>query len=690
MADTTAAMASPTNAENESFTFQAEINQLMSLIINTFYSKKDIFLRELISNASDAIDKARFKHLQNGEKYSHLSTTREIRLCAYPDKNMIAIEDDGIGMTKSELVSNLGTIANSGTKNFMSAMAEGNADISMIGQFGVGFYSAYLVAQNVIVYTHSMDEETTYKWESSAGGTFTIQPAEPLNVGTRLELYLKEDAKEYLTEDKLKQLVKTHSEYISYPIKLFTTRVEKKEVEKEEVEKDDEEGKIEEVTEKTPEYEEQTVEEWITLNTNKPIWMRKPEDITREEYDSFYKSISNDWNGPLMEKHFTAEGQIEFTCMLFIPKRPPFDMFKNGKKSSNVKLYVKRVFIMDNTDELIPDWLSFVHGIVDSEDIPLNVSREMLQQNRAVKSIRKTIVKRCVDMFEEIASNEDKSLYNELYKNFHQSIKLGIHEDPSVRERLINLLRYTSAKHEEPISLTDYVFESSGDTIYYITGSSRDNVKNSPFVEGVVANGNDVLFLIDPIDEYMIQNITTFEEKKLVNISKDNAKFCVKDEDMEKGLCAKIKTILNDKIEKVVVSNRLGKSPCCLVTSQYGWTANMERIMRAQTLASPTQFTMQAGSKKIMEINPKHPLISKLQESSDMTDEVVKNVVTLMYETALLSSGFVQDDVSSYVKRVYSMIGLGINAEEADTTESTEENSKKMDVAPEENMEVVD
>ena len=669
----------------ESYAFQAEINQLMSLIINTFYSNKDIFLRELISNASDASDKARYNALKDADKYG--TRDHEIRISARD--NLLVIEDDGVGMTKQEMLDNLGTIANSGTKNFMSAAAEG-ADINMIGQFGVGFYSAFLVANTVTVSSRSMNEEVTYVWSSDAGGKFTISELSSEDAGalyqygTRIELDMKEDCTDYLNEATIRKIVKTHSEYVSYPVKLFTTRTEKVEVPQEESQdetpEDSEEGKITEVDadeadkeEPETKYEDRVVEEWVLLNKTQPIWLRKPEDISTEEYDAFYKAISNDWESHLAVKHFAAEGSVEFKSLLYLPKRPPFDMFKSGKKKKNIKLYVKRVFIMDDCEDLIPEWLSFVNGVVDSEDLPLNVSREMLQQNKIMTVIRKNIVRKCIEMFQDMADKEDQTDYNKFYESFHQSIKLGIHEDDKNRDKLIKLLRFQTARHSTQRSLSEYVDAMEGDNIYYITGSSRKGVENSPFVKGCVEQGHDVLLMVDSIDEYMVQQIKEFDGKKLVNISKDNSLFQIHDEEIQNGVGKLIKDTLPEEIEKVVVSNRLGSAPCCLVSSEYGWSANMERIVKAQTLSTPSQMMFNNSSKKIMEINPTHPIIQRLQSSitkTDMSESSRKDVVKLLFDTALLNSGYSQEDTSSFVGRVLKMMMAGMDLETPETVEA--------------------
>lgn len=657
----------------ETFAFQADINQLMSLIINTFYSNKDIFLRELISNASDAIDKARYRALQNGEELREYV----IRVTANKEDNTLVIEDNGVGLTKDEMVSCLGTIANSGTKEFMEALQAGT-DVSMIGQFGVGFYSAYLVASNVKVYSGR------YCWESAAGGSFTIEELESpvVDHGVQIVLGMKDECLEYLEDKKIREIVKKHSEFINYPINLWTVRTESKEVpvsdDEEDGEKKDEageEGKVEDVSESVDEKKPKTktvteeISEWKQLNTQKPVWLRKPDEVSEEEHGSFYKSLSNDWDNHLAVKHFSAEGQVEYKSVLYIPKRAPFDMFQSSnKKKNNIKLYVRRVFIMDKCEELMPEWLNFVSGVVDSEDMPLNVSREMLQQNRIMNVIKKNLVKKCIEMFNELAEDDDKTKFKTFYDNFHQSIKVGIHEDSVNRDKLVKLTRFYSAKNTtERISFEDYVtgMAEGQEHIYFITGESKKAVENSPFLKGILDKGYDVMFMTDPIDEYMCQHVREFEGKKLVNITKDNTLFQEKNEDYDNHLCKKIKELVGD-VEKVVVSSRLGDAPCCLVSGEYGWSANMERIMKAQTLQTNTGMMGMMSGKKIMEINPSHPMIKKLQEgikNTSMNERIMKDVIQLMYDTAMVASGYSHEDPSKFSDRIYRMIGLGIDAD---------------------------
>jgi molecular chaperone HtpG len=746
---------------SENYAFAADIAQLMSLIINTFYSNKEIFLRELISNASDALDKIRYIALTSKPE---IQTDLEMKISILPDKEKktLTIADTGIGMTKADLINHLGTIARSGTKHFMEAL-QTSSDLSMIGQFGVGFYSAYLVADRVDVYSKHDDDES-YLWSSNAGSSFHIRRAPsafaPGTRGTKIVLYLKKDQHGYLEEKKLKELVKKHSEFVSHPIYLFVTKEEEKEIDdpEEEVEAKTkktvptetpgqdssipkEEKRSEQITEekenaalkpkketvdstedvkdksvpskekeeknsskeKDPVVQEEEEEElkeakqkkkiksithdWEKVNKQKPIWTRKPDEVKEEEYSAFYKSLTNDWEAELAHKHFSVEGQLEFTGLLFVPGRAPFDLFEPKKKLTNIKLYVRRIFITDECKDLMPEYLSFVKGIVDSEDLPLNISREMLQQNKILTIIRKNLIKKSLELFEDIAENPDD--YKKFYDAFSKNLKLGIHESTKERAKLSKLLRYYSLKSGKTmISFADYLkgMKPEQKNIYYITGESTKAVEKSPFLEALKQKDFDVIYMVDPIDEYAVQQIREYEGKKLVCVTKEGLELETSEEEKKakekekqslESLCKKIKEILGDQVEKVLVSERIIESPCVLVTGAFGWSANMERIMKAQALRDSSMSDYMV-SKKTMEINPKHSIIKELKRKldSDANDRTVKELVSLLYDASLISSGFSLPEPSQFARRIHKLIKLGLSIEEDGEAETEQKSSE--------------
>ncbi|OVA19636.1 Heat shock protein Hsp90 family [Macleaya cordata] len=710
----------------EKFEFQAEVSRLMDIIINSLYSNKDIFLRELISNASDALDKIRFLSLTDKEILGEGDNTKlEILIKLDKEKKILSIRDRGIGMTKEDLIKNLGTIAKSGTSAFVEKM-QTSGDLNLIGQFGVGFYSVYLVADYVEVISKHNDDKQ-YVWESKADGAFAISEDEwnePLGRGTEIRLHLREEAGEYLEEDKLKELVKKYSEFINFPISIWATKEVDVEVPADEDESSEEEtpesssSEDEEVEEedgekkpKTKTVKEKTYE-WEVLNDIKAIWLRSPKEVTDEEYAKFYHSLAKDFSEdkPMAWSHFTAEGDVEFKAVLFVPPKAPHDLYESyyNADKSNLKLYVRRVFISDEFDELLPKYLNFLMGLVDSDTLPLNVSREMLQQHSSLKTIKKKLIRKALDMIRRIAdedpdesndkdktdtekasdNDEKKGKYAKFWNEFGKSIKLGIIEDAANRGRLAKLLRFESSKSGGKLaSLDQYIsrMKPGQKDIFYITGTSKEQLEKSPFLERLTKKNYEVIFFTDPVDEYLMQYLMDYEDKKFQNVSKEGLKLGKDSKDKElkdsfKELTKWWKDALSsENVDSVKLSNRLADSPCVVVTSKYGWSANMERIMQSQTLSDASKQAYMRG-KRVLEINPRHPIIKELQERivKDPEDESIKQTARLMYQTALMESGFMLSDPKDFASSIYSSVSASLKispdaaVEEEDDVDETE------------------
>jgi molecular chaperone HtpG len=702
--------------ESETYAFSADINQLLSLIINTFYSNKEVFLRELVSNASDALDKIRYQSLTD-QSVLDSDSDLSIRISFDKDNKRLIIQDSGIGMTKDDLINNLGTIAKSGTKAFIESISA-DADISMIGQFGVGFYSAYLVADKVTVISKN-NADKQYRWESIAGGSFIVSEDDTLELkrGTAIILNLKDDMHNYLEEAEITKLIKKHNQFIDYPIYLQTLKTKEVEISEEEdnvienVEETSDEVKVEDVensedvseSEKKPKTRTETYNEWQHLNQEKPLWTRNSKDVTHEQYASFYKTISGDYDEHLEVSHFSVEGQIEFKGLLFVPKRAPVDIFDTSmKKPTNIKLYVRKVFITDNCEDLIPEYLRFVKGLVDSEDLPLNISRETLQQNKIMKVIKKNLMKKCIDMFTSIAEDPDR--YSKFYEQFGKNIKLGVHEDSTHRTKLASLLRYESSKSGESVSTSfdEYIgrMVEGQKGIYYITGESKKSIMNSPFLEKLKKRGLEVLYMVDPLDEYVFQQLKDYNSHKFICITKENLDLDEENkndfENIKKDYeetCKYMKDILGENVEKVIVSNRLDSSPCVLVTSEYGWTANMQRIMKAQALRANDNMGHMMN-KKTLEINPYNNIIKRIKdkvtEKSNDSARTLNDLIHLLYDVTLQSSGFTLDDPSTFSNRILKLINIGLGVDDDEQEDTNEELSETENVNEDSTMEQVD
>uniref|UniRef100_A0AAQ5XIE3 Endoplasmin n=1 Tax=Amphiprion ocellaris TaxID=80972 RepID=A0AAQ5XIE3_AMPOC len=691
--------------KSEKHAFQAEVNRMMKLIINSLYKNKEIFLRELISNASDALDKIRLLSLTNEDAMAS-NEELTIKIKSDKEKNMLHITDTGIGMTKEELVKNLGTIAKSGTSEFLNKMtemqSEGQSTSELIGQFGVGFYSAFLVADKVIV-TSKHNNDTQHIWESDSNQFSVIDDprGDTLGRGTTITLVLKEEASDYLELETIKNLVKKYSQFINFPIYVWASKTETVEepieedaeaAEEAEKETAEDEAEVEEEEEdkdkpKTKKVEK-TVWDWELMNDIKPIWQRPAKEVEEDEYTAFYKTFSKDTDNPLAHIHFTAEGEVTFKSILFVPTSAPRGLFDEygSKKNDYIKLFVRRVFITDDFNDMMPKYLNFIKGVVDSDDLPLNVSRETLQQHKLLKVIRKKLVRKTLDMIKKIAEEQ----YNDkFWKEFGTNIKLGVIEDHSNRTRLAKLLRFqTSNSDTELASLEQYVerMKEKQDKIYFMAGTSRKEAESSPFVERLLKKGYEVIYLTEPVDEYCIQALPEFDGKRFQNVAKEGVKFDESDKAKEKRetlekeyepLTTWLKDkALKDKIEKAVLSQRLTNSPCALVASQYGWSGNMERIMKAQAYQTGKDISTNyyASQKKTLEINPKHPLIKQMlsRVNTDAEDQTASDLAVVLFETATLRSGYQLADTKAYGDRIERMLRLSMNIDEEPEEEPEE------------------
>ncbi|XP_057961395.1 heat shock protein 90-5, chloroplastic [Malania oleifera] len=686
-----------TEAAGEKFEYQAEVNRLLDLIVHSLYSHKEVFLRELVSNASDALDKLRFLSVTEPSVLGD-SGELEIRIKPDPDNGTIAITDTGIGMTKEELIDCLGTIAQSGTSKFLNALKENKdlgADNGLIGQFGVGFYSAFLVAEKVVVSTKSPRSDKQYVWEAVADSSSYVireetDPEKLLPRGTQITLYLKQDDKyEFSEPTKIQSLVKNYSQFVSFPIYTWLEKSRTVEVEEEEQEK---EGEAQPEVEKKKKKKTKTEKywDWELANETKPIWMRNQKEVEKSEYNEFYKKTFNEFLDPLAYTHFTTEGEVEFRSVLYIPGMGPLNNEDVvNPKTKNIRLYVKRVFISDDFDgELFPRYLSFVKGVVDSNDLPLNVSREILQESRIVRIMRKRLVRKTFDMIQEIAEKENKEDYKKFWENFGKLLKLGCIEDSGNHKRITPLLRFFSSKSGEELTSLDDYFENMRENqkaIYFLAADSLKSAKDAPFLEKLVQKDIEVLYLIEPIDEVAIQNLQTYKEKKFVDISKEDLEIGDDDEAKEREikqeyhlLCDWIKQQLGEKVAKVQISKRLSSSPCVLVAGKFGWSANMERIMKAQALGESSSLEFMKG-RRILEINIDHPIIKDLNAACryapDSTD--AKRAIDLLYDTALISSGFSPDSPAELGNKIYEMMSMAVGGrwgrseEETDAREDT-------------------
>ena len=625
--------AKPSN--KQSMPFQAEVKQLLQLMIHSLYSNKEIVLRELISNASDAADKLRFEAISNGGLYEGDSDLK-IRIAFDKDARTVTISDNGIGMSRDEVISHIGTIAKSGTKEFFNALSGDQAkDANLIGQFGVGFYSAFIIADKVTLSTRRAGEATAVRWESSGEGDYTLEEADKAARGTDVVLHLREAEDEFLSDWKLKTIIRKYSDHITLPI------VMKKSEWKDGAE--------------VPTDEDETV------NTASALWARNKNDITEEEYQEFYKHVSHDFENPLSYTHSRVEGKQEYISLLYIPSRAPFDLYDRERRHG-IKLYVKRVFIMEDAEKLMPQYLRFVRGVIDTSDLPLNVSREILQSSRDVDAIKAGSVKKVLSLLEDMAENKPDD-YAKFYGEFGRVLKEGPGEDFANKDKIAGLLRFASTKtdnEEQTVSLKDYIarMQPVQELIYYITAESFAAAQHSPHLEIFRKKGIEVLLLSDRVDEWLLGSLTEFDGKKLQSIAKGDLDLGKLESDTEKdiqkkieeeakSLVEKIKTSLGEQVKDVRVTHRLTDSPACLVSDANDLSGNLARMLKAAGQTAPE-------SKPILEINPGHKLVKRLE--NETAEAVFKDLALVLFDQALLAEGGSLNDPASFVKRMNSLI----------------------------------
>lgn len=641
-------------SEVKTKSFEAEVSQVLSLVINSLYSNKEIFVRELVSNASDALDKLKFEALTNPSLITN-DTPLTIRVTCDPEENTITIWDNGIGMTEEELSKHLGTVAHSGSKAFLEALkaqADSKADdLNIIGQFGVGFYSSYLVADHVDVVSRKAGTETAYKWSSDGKSTYTIEPSERDTQGTTITLHIKEEEDEFLQTYRLRSIVKQYSDFIGYPIEMLkNVYPEDTDEDKSEEELEGEEGEKKEPELKLPK------KVFEQVNQAEALWQRRSDDLTKEQYEEFYKHLTSDWEPPLAYTLFKIEGVREFTGLLYIPKRPPFDLF-NPEATHGVRLFVKKVFIMDDADALLPKWLRFVRGVVDSADLPLNVSRELLQDSKVVRSMKKQIIKKVLELLDEVAANRPED-YKTLWDAYGAVIKEGLHFDPNQSDKLAEIIRFVSSKSEFT-SLKEYIerMPEGQESIYYALGQSKALLDSSPHLEALKKRNYEVLYLTDSVDQWAIANLQTYNEKSLVDATSGELNLEETEEDEKKeetqtdfsALISRFQTVLGDDISEVRVSKRLADSPACLVVPEGGMAAHIERMIRAQNQALPSQ-------KRILELNPTHTLVMAVNQLEQAKSPQVDNWIHLIYDQALIAEGTPIKDPGSFSHRLTTLM----------------------------------